>query len=176
MIVTSLSSTGFRSTIPIADPPPRVTAAAAPATDSVALSKAATAPVEPAVASEPLRTEQKLVKALDGDGNGRVSKDEFRNSALDLLRRGRPARRRSAASIQRQEAQWARRLERSFARADANHDGSVDSDEMAAALATSWQRQPHSAPDGQLSTQIPIAEVAIRRYTESQQGAPVRGA
>ena len=128
-------------------------ATASPATDTVSISAEAirkqtmvvtmTLAPAPTEAKEPARGDA-LFEALDADGDGAVTKDEFVDGARELLqsseRHGRSHGRHrgdrfdGSGRDDRDSSRLTRRLERLFERVDANGDGAVAKTELAGAL------------------------------------------
>ncbi|HUU34502.1 MAG TPA: hypothetical protein VMW48_10585, partial [Vicinamibacterales bacterium] len=133
------------------------TAAATAGRDRATLSPAATAQAEagPAEAAETpvvpvaslTRAERQadaLFGALDADQDGAITEQEFTEGAAALLRRAGHRHRarggdgddhRSERGAEHGGGRLHRKLEKAFARVDANQDGSIDKDELTAALA-----------------------------------------
>jgi Ca2+-binding EF-hand superfamily protein len=175
MIVTSLTelalsvrSTLRRGSSNAGVKPSNTNPELAPATDTVDLSA---------------RRAETLIEALDKDGDGLVSKEEFTESAMELLKRASvrfhhlPAG--NAKGIERRDERWTNRLEDVFAHVDSNHDGAIDASELTSALPKPAQRpeQRQSCSSTQTSTGSPtevtatasvtVVAVAIRRYGTS---------
>ena len=126
------------------------------------------------------RRAETLIDALDKDGDGLVSKEEFTEGAMELLKRAAvrfhhlPAG--NAKSIEKRDERWTNRLEDVFAHVDRNHDGAIDVSELTSALPKPAQRpeQRQSCSSTQTSTGSPtevtatasvtVVAVAIRRY------------
>jgi hypothetical protein len=175
MIVTSLSAlaVSVRSTLArgrsntVTSTPAAVSTTPAPAADSVELSTRAVT----------------LVKALDADGDGVLTKEEFTEGAIELLKRAsvRFHHRRigKGQGIEKRDQRWTGRLEDVFAHVDGNRDGAVDVSELTSALPKPVQRpeqrQPTSATETATGAPTPTASttsvttvaVAIRTYTAS---------
>jgi hypothetical protein len=175
MIVTSLSAlavsvrstlTWARSNTDTNTPAAAHKKSATPGTDTVELSK---------------DRAETLMKALDTDGDGIVTKEEFTNGALQLLKRASVrfhhlSPEKKANGIERRDDRWTSRLEDVFAHVDANHDGAIDASELTSALPKAVQRpeQRQSCSPSQTSTGSPttvtavagvtVVAVAIRRY------------
>ena len=156
MIVTSLSAlaAAVRTTLTWGQsntghqPPARARKKSAlPGTDTVELSK---------------DRAETLVKALDTDGDGVVTREEFTEGAIELLKRASvrfhhlppPAKK---PGIEKRDERWTGRLEDAFAHVDRNHDGALDVSEMTSALPKGVQRP----------VQSPSVAAAIRRYSDS---------
>jgi hypothetical protein len=176
MIVTSLSAlavsvrstlTWGRSNPDTSAPPAARKKSATPGTDTVELSK---------------DRAETLIKALDTDGDGIVTREEFTDAALELLKRASvrfhhlpPAAK--ARSIEKRDDRWTGRLEDVFAHVDRNHDGAIDVTEVTSALPKAVQRpaqrQPASATEtstgapavAAATTSVTMAAVALRKYT-----------
>ena len=147
MIITSLSalavsvrSTLARNTSNTATPSPTPstpTAAAEPVVDSVQLSTRA----------------ETLARTLDADSDGAVTKEEFTDGGVALLKRAsvrfHHERIGKGQGIEKRDARWTGRLEDVFAHVDRNHDGAIDATELTSALPKPAQRfeqrQPTSA-------------------------------
>jgi hypothetical protein len=154
MIVTSLSAlaASVRSTLtwggsnPDTNTPARARKkSATPGTDTVELSK---------------DLAETLIKALDTDGDGVVTREEFTVGELELLKRASvrfhhlpPAAK--AKGIEKRDDRWTGRLEDAFVHVDRNHDGAIDVSELTSAL-----------PKAATTSVTPVA-VAIRKYTAS---------
>ena len=152
MIVTSLSAlaVSVRSTLTWGRSNPETSAPAAarkksatPGTDTVELSK---------------DRAETLMKALDTDGDGIVTREEFTEGALELLKRASvrfhhlpPAAK--GRGIEKRDDRWTGRLEDVFAHVDRNQDGAIDVTELTSAL-------PKAA-----TTSVTMVAVAIRKYT-----------
>lgn len=126
-----------------------------------------------------------LFEALDADGDGAVTRDEFTDGALALLLRA-GARRRAEREdghdhhrghgVHRLE----RTLGRAFTRADANDDGAIDESELTAALSRADRTgragsdaAPEAAvPAGTTTMTLTVVSIAIRRYSAVQDAAP----
>jgi hypothetical protein len=153
MIVTSLSAlaVSVRTTLKWGTSNAGTTASAAarkksatPGTDTVELSK---------------DRAETLIKALDTDGDGIVTKEEFTESALELLKRASVRFHHLPPSakgqgIQKRDDRWTSRLEDVFAHVDRNHDGAIDVTELTSALP-----KPVAT-----TTSVTVAAVAIKRY------------
>jgi len=175
MIVTSLSAlaVSVRTTLKWGTSNAGTTASAAarkksatPGTDTVELSK---------------DRAETLIKALDTDGDGIVTKEEFTESALELLKRASVRFHHLPPSakgqgIQKRDDRWTSRLEDVFAHVDRNHDGAIDVTELTSALPKAAQRpaqrQSFSATETATgspaavatTTSVTVVAVAIRRY------------
>jgi hypothetical protein len=136
-----------------------------------------------------------LMQALDADGNGQVSADEFTNGALALLRRAGALRRHrpdrddddgSADESRRVPRGLERRLDRLFNRIDRNDDGHVDAAELETALARVSRRsgggrcggeacepaaQAPSIGEMTITRRVTFTAVAVRQYTFAAEGA-----
>ena len=124
-----------RPTVSSTPPAPAVPA---PADDRLTLSAeaeatAATAPSTPATPTVDGRIGT-LLGALDGDGDGSISGQEFTEAASALLRRPAPPQARDEGRGRRGLPGLERRLEKAFDRIDGNGDGNVDASELATAL------------------------------------------
>lgn len=179
---------------PAPEPPP--TGSAAPADiDRVELSPAATAGA-PAVSPATPQRGDALFSVLDANKDGSITQQEFTEGAMALLRRAAARHRHhdhGEGNGDDRRVNWesrlADKLERVFGRVDANQDGKIDKDELAAALARTspgrehgqWGDRPQEAgaertsisPEGTSAaptsvsvTQITVVAVAIQRYTE----------
>jgi hypothetical protein len=145
----------------------------------------------PAGGAEPARSTVSsravaLFRRLDADQDGSISKDEFTSGAMDLLKRAsvREHHRHVGRGDghDRREARWQARLERAFDRIDANGDGSLDQNEVAAPLAradrgrrTGHDREPDGAgptTTSVTSVSVTIVSIAIRRYTAEAAAGP----
>jgi hypothetical protein len=148
MIVTSLSAlavsvrstlTWGRSNPDTSTPASARKKSATPGTDTVELSK---------------DRAETLIKAIDTDGDGIVTREEFADGAIELLKRASvrfhhlpPAAKERG--IEKRDDRWTGRLEDVFAHVDRNHDGAIDVTELTSALPKATQRP---------------AAVAIKRY------------
>lgn len=189
MTVTSAAPT---SPAPSALPPASDTAA-----DRVSLSPEATTAAAPTPSVPPpsraARRADALFTALDGDEDGAITTDEFKEGALTLLRNASARRRvddadegdfRSSRKLDRLE----RKLDKIFDRVDRNDDGAIDKDELTAALSRGRGRRggvdgpsPADAapPDGQaagagalsISVSVTYVSIAVQRYTSLQHPA-----
>ena len=112
---------------------PALATSATPAADRVELSTPA---LTPAAADLPLTTEERMVQALDADGNGLVSQDEFLKTSIQELRRARNHGKHTddSSHVKERVPAWAGKLRSMFKAADLDHNGSVDSQEMRAGL------------------------------------------
>lgn len=163
------------------------------ATEPSELPAAAPAPSVPPP-SRAARRADALFTALDGDQDGAISEDEFKDGALNLLRNAGARRRvdddgdrdgRSLRGLGRVE----RKLEKIFDRVDKNDDGAIDQDELTAAVSRGRGRRggpdgappaDASAPDGQaagaagisISISVTYVSLAMQRYTSVQGGEP----
>ena len=174
MIVTSLSAlaVSVRSTLSWGTSNAGTTAPAAarkksatPGTDTVELSK---------------DRAETLMKALDTDRDGVVTKEEFTDGAVELLKRASvrfhhlppPAK---SHGIEQRDDHWTSRLEDVFAHVDRNHDGAIDVTEMTSALPKAAQRPAQrqsvsatetatGSPAAATTTSVAVVAVAIRRY------------
>jgi hypothetical protein len=190
MTVTSLSAVAvsFRSasltagsshsthSVPAAAPAP----ADAPAlpTDTVELSQPAADTATP-TGIRSTRSET-LLRALDANGDGLVSKEEFTDGAIELLKhasvRFHHRRVGKGDGIEKRDEKWTSRLEDVFAHVDANRDGSVEISELTSALPKSAQRPARRLPqfgadgpaaaitDAVTSVTVVVA-LAIKQYT-----------
>jgi Ca2+-binding EF-hand superfamily protein len=179
MTVTSISAVtvSFRSvtwsepkaTAPASEPP---TNPAAPAADTVELSQQAAA--EARTTDAAVRAET-LLKSLDTDGDGVVSKEEFTKGAMALLKqasvRFHHHRVGKGEGLDKRDDRWTARLEDIFAGVDANHDGSIDLGELTAALPQTAPRQLPREADRTAEagaapmTTVTFVAVAVRKYT-----------
>jgi hypothetical protein len=160
-------------------PAPAITPAPAPA-DRVELSSGATAQAtSPAVSTAP-HAGDALFGALDANKDGSITAQEFTDGATALLRRAgarhhhRHARGDDDRGHRDQEVSGSGRLERTleklFDRVDANHDGSIDKDELATALDPAPASPSAAAPSDQAAAAPPgnqpdLASVATTRVT-----------
>ncbi len=165
------------------------TDASAPGTSE--LPAAAPAPSVPPP-SRAARRADALFTALDGDKDGAITEDEFKQGALNLLRNAGARRRidddsgdegRETRGLRRLE----RKIERAFERVDKNDDGAIDKEELTAALSRGRGRRggpdgpppPADAPppDGQaagafsISISVTYVSIAVQRYTSLQNTA-----
>lgn len=189
MTVTSVSAVAvsFRSaslpggsshsthSAPAAAPAP----ADAPAlpTDTVELSQPA-ADTATATGIRSTRSET-LLRTLDANGDGLVSKEEFTDGAIELLKhasvRFHHRHVGKGDGIEKRDEKWTSRLEDVFAHVDANRDGSVEISELTSALPKSAQRPARRLPqfgtDGpapattEAVTNATVVAVAIKQYT-----------
>ena len=190
-------------------------------TDTVSLSPAATAsatdagaagatppasetpsPTTPTTPAPPDRAGA-LFDALDADQDGKITEDEFKTGAKQILSQGRGPRRADREDHDHEhgdhgvhEGRGSRRLDRKldklFDRVDANGDGSIDKTELTDALAAAdKRRQPPPPPQGTEPGADPAAgqsasngtvvtfsmtfvSIAVKRYT-TLQGDPNTG-
>jgi len=190
MTVTSLSAVAvsFRSTSLTGGRPSHSThsalaAAPAPAdapalpTDTVELSQPAADTATP-TGIRSTRSET-LLHTLDANGDGLVSKEEFTDGAIELLKhasvRFHHRRVGTGDGIEKRDEKWTSRLEDVFAHVDANRDGSVDISELTSALPKSAQRPARRLPqfgtDGTAPattgavTNVTVVAVAIKQYS-----------
>ena len=88
--------------------------------------------------SLPMTTEDRMVKALDTNGNGVVNRDEFVRTALQELwqasYRRAPDGSNNSEWLKTLVPKWAEQLRNAFARADLDHNGTVNAQEMKAGL------------------------------------------
>ena len=154
MIVTSLSAlaASVRSTLNWRQQNPDASARAAarkksatPGTDTVELSKG--------------RAET-LMKALDTDGDGVVTKEEFTDGALELLKRASVRfhhlpQAAKGQGIEKRADRWTGRLEDVFAHVDRNQDGAIDVTEVTSAL-------PKAAAS---TASVTMVAAVIRKYS-----------
>jgi hypothetical protein len=158
------------------------TTPAAPAGDTVTLSPEATAQAETpeapvpspeAPSAPPSRAERRseaLLTALDADQDGAVTKQEFLDGAMALLRRAGARHRQHDHDRVRGEGhrrhgheghgmhRLERKLDRLFERVDASGDGSVDQAELTDALRkVTRERRPHATETPAPSAQQPPA-------------------
>lgn len=134
----------------------------APPTDDSETGAAPVPPVPSPTASGVDGLAAALIKVLDTNSDGSLSKDEFVEGAKALLGRGRARRRGGddggdgAGSIDAagkhdrghhvgRGHRLERRLEKAFGRIDADDNGSLDAGELAAVLARASRRKPEPA-------------------------------
>jgi Ca2+-binding EF-hand superfamily protein len=132
----------------------------------------------------------KLFAKLDRDGDGSVTKAEFKEGAMELLKRAgsRRARREDGEDDERsvkRAQRFERRLDRLFNRVDANHDGSVDAAELAEALrhvrrlggAKPASDAPSEGDPTTTTAKVSVSVVmAVQQYTRASQGETPQGA
>jgi hypothetical protein len=214
----SYSLSAIKLNMTVTSAPPAPAPASAAAVDRVSLSpdattaaagtdatnaSAAQASELPAAAPAPsvpppsraARRADALFTALDGDEDGAITEDEFKEGALNLLRNAAARRRidddsdgegREARGLRRLE----RKIERAFDRVDRNDDGAIDKDELTAALARGRGRRggpdgpppPADAPSPQgqaagagafsISISVTYVSIAVQRYTSVQNAEP----
>jgi hypothetical protein len=154
MIVTSLSAlaASVRSTLNWGQPTPDTNTRAAarkksatPGTDTVELSK---------------NRAETLMKALDTDRDGVVTKEEFIDGALELLKRASVRfhhlpQTAKGQGIEKRADRWTGRLEDVFAHVDRNQDGAIDVTEVTSAL-------PKAAAS---TASVTMVAAVIRKYT-----------
>jgi hypothetical protein len=91
-----------------------------------------------------------LLRTLDADRDGLVSKEEFTDGAIELLRRAsirfHHHRLGKGEGIEKRDNTWTQRLEDAFARVDANEDGVIDTAELTSALPRAAQRPVRRQP------------------------------
>lgn len=160
-------------------------------TETPELPAAAPAPSVPPP-SRAARRADALFTALDGDKDGAITEDEFKEGALNLLRNA-GARRRIDDDGEGRETRGLRRLERkierAFERVDKNDDGAIDKDELTAALSRGRGRRggsddapPADAPPPEdqaagaagisISISVTYVSIAMQRYTSVQNAEP----
>jgi len=186
MTVTSISTVtvSFRSVTPSESkaPPPSTQPAAPPAppaSDTVELSQQAAAEARSTDAAARAET---LLKSLDTDGDHVISKEEFTKGAMVLLKQASVRFHHhhvgQGGGIEKRDDRWTARLEDVFARVDADHDGSIDQAELAAALPQNAPRQlaPETdrAPETTVApaTNVTFVAVAVRKYTAAGTALP----
>ena len=169
--------------------PGATTPPASETTSSTGIEAAVNTPavgIEPS--AQPPAREVAVFGALDADGDGALTRQEFTDGALDLLRRESPPRANDQGRGQRGARGLERRLDKVFARVDANGDGSVQAGELGAALARADRRggggAPASAPhETQPSAgtrsfvSVTYVSIAVQRYSALQSpasGAPTK--
>jgi hypothetical protein len=176
MIVTSLSALALsvRSTL--------TWGRSTPGTSAPAPAREKSAPARPTDTVELSKDRaETLIKALDADGDGVVTKEEFTDGARELLKRAAvrfhhlpPTK---ARGIEKRDDRWTGRLEDAFAHVDRNHDGAIDLSELTSALPKPVQRPAQrqsfsptesatgsTAPAASTTTSVTVVAVAIRRY------------
>jgi hypothetical protein len=147
------------------------------------------------------RRADRLMTALDADGDGSVTAGEFSDGAMSLLRRAgaqhRAERHHDRRDESRRLGRFERTLERAFERVDANDDGAIDAQEMTAALGgirrggygrhdreEAASSAPTAAPDVRpasggatvTTVQFTFVAIAIQRYSSVQATAGPGGA
>jgi hypothetical protein len=175
MTVTSVSAVAvsFRSVTLDASHTAQPAAAPAAASDTVELSQQAAAEAR---TSNPASRNEVLLKTLDADGDGVISKSEFTTGAFELLKHAsvqfhhRHVGR--GEGIEKRDNTWTARLEDVFTKVDANHDGSIDRGELQSALPATSQhpapRPPRSDAGANAAllsaANVTVVSVAIRQY------------
>ena len=134
-------------------------------------------PAAAATSSPSAQNAETLLNTLDADGDGSVTKEEFKDGALALLGRSHRAERHDHDSASGETVEWhdhrSRRLERRLAkvfdRVDANDDGTLDASELASALEKTGRRgKKHQCcvPAAQASTDpAPVAQASYASVT-----------
>jgi EF-hand domain pair/EF hand len=156
MIVTSLSALALsvRSTL--------TWGRSTPGTSAPAPAREKSAPARPTDTVELSKDRaETLIKALDADGDGIVTKEEFTDGAIELLKRASVRFHHEKVGkghgIEKRDDRWTTRLEDVFAHVDANRDGAIDVNELTSALPKPVQRpaQRQSCSPTQTATGSP---------------------
>lgn len=157
---------------------------------AVSFTQSSTGGVEQALApagtpaSQPTKADR-LVRALDRDQDGAITKDEFTQGAIALLRRA-AARQYARAernddgpsrADEKRHHGMANRLARVFDRLDANQDGALDVAEMADGLGrrsggTVEPRAPQAGASSSFTAvAVSVSTIAVQQYTAVSQMA-----
>jgi hypothetical protein len=167
-----------------ASPAPVSPAPLASSADSVTLSPDAQARPEAAPGALPATTlppaappstslhGSALYRALDADQDGSVTKQEFTEGAMAMLRRvgsrhhhhhhhGRGNREDGVMRTLERESRLLGKIERAFARIDANQDGAIGADELSAAVERPGIRQPRVEREPPQAIALPTPRTTV---------------
>ncbi|MEZ5416145.1 MAG: EF-hand domain-containing protein [Vicinamibacterales bacterium] len=173
-------------TVTLTPPASEETAAAAGEAEAGSPAGAPAAPAQ----SRAERRAEALFNALDADGDGAVTGQEFTDGALQLLRNAGARRRIHEGDDEgRHEGHGTRRLERRleklFDRVDANDDGAIDKNELTEALSRAGARRSAAArpeaADGAaganggtfVAVSVTYVSIAVQRYAAVQDAVPL---